>query len=238
VTVGVVLVAAGRGERLGAGGPKALVRLGERTLVEHAVARLVDAGLPPPVVVRPPDDDGEVARCLAGQPVAACVPGGATRTDSVRAGVAALPDEVDVVAVHDAARALLPPAVARRAVDAVAGDVVAAAPALPVSDTLKRVVAPLADAPVTVHGTVDRATLVAVQTPQVFRREVLETALASGRTATDELTLVEELIAAGEVSGRVVVVPGAAAGLKVTYPDDLRVAATFLRDAGEREVAR
>jgi 2-C-methyl-D-erythritol 4-phosphate cytidylyltransferase len=215
VSVGVVLVAAGSGTRLGAAGPKALVELAGRPLLAHALDRLAAAGLPPPVVVHVPDARAAFAVAAGELPVAAYVPGGATRTASVRAGVAALADDVEVVAVHDAARPLTPPAVIRATVAAVTGDVLAAAPALPVADTLKRVEGDV------VVATVDRSDLAAVQTPQVFPRQVLEAALASADQATDDLALVERLLAAGRLQGRVVVVPGSAWGRKVTYPSDL-----------------
>ncbi len=215
---GAVLVAAGSGERLGADVPKALVEVAGRTLVAHAAARLLAAGPRMLVVVAPADHLDDVAAQVPATDVPVeVVPGGATRTASVRAGVDALPDDVAVVAVHDAARAFAPTELVRRTVAAVAGDVVAAAPGLPVGDTLKRVDGD------TVTGTVDRTDLVAVQTPQVFRADVLRRAHATGEEATDDLALVELLVAAGEVAGRVVVVPGAVAATKVTWPHDLVV---------------
>ena len=235
--LGVVVVAAGSGERLGSGGPKALVELAGRPLLAHALAGLAAAGLPPAVVVHPPGAAEAVACALDGLPVAARVPGGATRTDSVRAGVAALADDVEVVVVHDAARPLTPPAVIAAAVAAVTGPaagiatadaaadatgagepVLAAAPALALVDTLKRVEGDQ------VVATVDRAGLVGVQTPQVFPRAVLERALApdaQAGEATDDLALVERLRDRGELAGRIVTVPGSEWGRKVTYPHDL-----------------
>jgi 2-C-methyl-D-erythritol 4-phosphate cytidylyltransferase len=218
VTPAVLLVAAGRGERLGGDGPKALVRVGGRTLLEHALCGLASAGLEDVVVVHPA---GAAAEFAALAPGARLVPGGATRTASVRAGLSALAGDVDVVAVHDAARALTPASVIRRAVAAVTGgdgDVLAAAPAVGVSDTLKRV------AGSEVLGTVDRDEVVAVQTPQVFRRDVLALALERGGDATDDLALVERLVAQGVVAGRVVTVPGSTRGLKITWPDDVLLA--------------
>lgn len=181
--------------------------------------RVLAAGLGAPVVVHPLEAAGEVARALAGLEVAALVPGAASRTASVRAGLAALATDVEVVAVHDAARPLTPTSVLRAAVVAVTGadDVLAAAPALPVADTLKRL-APGGTPQVV--GTVDRRDLVGVQTPQVFPRAVLERALAAAE-ATDDLALVERALAEGEVTGRIVVVPGSWWGHKVTYEDDL-----------------
>ncbi len=252
VAAGIV-VAAGVGRRLGAagGGPKALVPVAGAPLLRHAVQALVAAGIAPLVVVHTPGHEAAFVEAVDGLPIAALVPGGATRTASVQAGLEALdgPDATPGsgrvaihgsgrvaihgsgrvaihgsgrVAIHDAARAFVPPAVVRAAVDAVRGDVIAAAPGLPVADTLKRVV----DDAGTVAATVDRAGLWAVQTPQVFDAVALATvrAWAGGREATDDLALVEQAVAAGVVSGRVRLVRGSPLALKVTYPDDLAVA--------------
>lgn len=222
MTFAAVLVAAGSGERLGRARPKALVEVAGRPLVAHAAARLVEAGASHLVVVAPPDHLATVVAAVPDTDVpVTVVGGGATRADSVRAGLGEVPDDVAVVAVHDAARAFAPPALIRRAVEAVDGDVVAAAPALPVGDTLKRVDGDR------VVGTVDRAGLVAVQTPQVFRTQVLRAAHADGEDATDDLALVERLLASGSVTGRVVVVAGAAAATKITWPADLALVAAL-----------
>jgi 2-C-methyl-D-erythritol 4-phosphate cytidylyltransferase len=219
-TVGAVLVAAGRGERLGGRRPKALVEVAGRPLLAWAVEGLLAAGIDRLVVVHTPDHEAAFAAAVGDRDVV-LVPGGAERSASVRAGLAALPEEVTVVAVHDAARAFTPPLVIRSAVDAVVGDVVAAAPGLPVADTLKRI---SGDQVVT---TVERADLVAIQTPQVFPREVLAAVSAPDATATDDLALVERLLATGDLTGRVVWVPGSPRGLKVTVPDDLLLAEAF-----------
>ena len=215
MSVSVVVVAAGSGLRLGFDQPKALVELAGRSLVAHTVVGLAAAGLPPPVVVHPPAARDAFSRALAHLEVAALVEGSETRTGSVRSGVAGLGGAGRIVVIHDAARPLTPPAVIRAAVAAVTGDVVAAAPALPVADTLKRVAGP------TVRATIDRTNLVGVQTPQVFRREVADAALALGDDATDELGLVERLIETGAVTGRIVVVPGSHLAAKLTYEQDL-----------------
>lgn len=213
-----ILVAAGSGERLGAQRPKALVEVAGRPLVAHAADRLLAAGTDHLVVVAPADHLPDVLAALPDTDVEVdVVAGGATRAASVRAGLAHVHDTATVVAVHDAARAFAPPDLVRRTVAAVTGDVVAAAPGLPVGDTLKRVDGD------TVVATVDRAPLRAVQTPQVFRVEVLRRAHADEGDATDDLALVEALLAAGEVTGRVVVVPGDPAASKVTWPHDLVV---------------
>ena len=221
-TIGVVVVAAGMGVRLGANGPKALVEVAGRSLLAHTLDGLASAGLPPAVVVYSPGELDAFKAAVGNLEVAAYVPGGKTRTDSVRAGVGALAPEVEVVAVHDAARPLMPPQVMRATVDVVceaptngAAAVVGAAPAIPVADTLKRV------ADDDVVATVDRTALVGVQTPQVFRRQVLLDALESPESATDDLGLVEQAITEGHLQGRVVVVPGSAWGRKFTYVSDL-----------------
>ncbi len=222
--VGVVVVAAGQGDRLGSSAPKALTELDGVALLAHALDRIRAAGLPPAIVVHTPGWLPAFEGAVGDRAVAAWVAGGDTRTASVRNGLQALPHDVAVVAVHDAARALTPADTIRRVVACVGGDVVAAAPGRAVPDTLKRV-----DGDGTVISTVDRTGLVGVQTPQVFPREVLVRALATGDDATDDLVLVERLVAAGEIDGRVLVVPGSPLGLKVTYPEDLDTAARLVR---------
>lgn len=225
--VGAVVVAAGRGERLGGDRPKALVEVAGRPLVAWAVAGLRRAGVGHVVVVHTP---GEAAAFTAatGDERVVLTPGGEDRSASVRAGLTVLPEEVSVVAVHDAARAFTPAEVVRSVIAAVTGDVLAAAPALPVADTLKRIDGQQ------VVATVDRSSLVAVQTPQVFPRTVLET--VAGGAATDDLALVEQHLAAGALAGRVVWVPGSPRAAKLTYPADLvtaeALAATEPSDGG------
>jgi 2-C-methyl-D-erythritol 4-phosphate cytidylyltransferase len=227
--IGVVVVAAGSGTRLGSQMPKALVDLDGTPLLVHALTGLAEAGLPPAVVVCPPGSEAVFADAVAQVRVAAVVPGGATRTQSVRAGLAALGADVDIVVVHDAARPLMPPEVMRAAVDALldADDVVAAAPALPVADTLKRTVGD------TVVGTVPRDRLVAVQTPQVFPRALLDAALTDAVDATDDLALIEEMVSAGRATGRVVIVAGSVWGHKITFASDLAFAEAI---AGRRGI--
>jgi len=142
--------------------------------------------------------------------VAACVPGGETRADSVRAGLAEVPDEAVVVLVHDAARPLLPDAVIERVLAPLSDGWDGVVPGLAVADTLKRVGPDGA-----VVETVARDSLWAVQTPQAFPADVLRRAYAAGGDATDCAGLVE---AAG---GRVTVVDGDPLLLKVTTADDL-----------------
>jgi len=145
------------------------------------------------------------------------VAGGAERTASVAAGLAALDDEVDIVLVHDAARCLAPATLFDRLVEAVREGADAVVPGLPVTDTIKAV-----DATGVVVGTPDRSTLRAVQTPQAFRRSVLAGAHASGAEATDDAALVEL------VGGRVLVVDGDDLAFKVTTAADLERADRIL----------
>ena len=219
--VWAVLVAAGRGERLGGDRPKAFAPLRGRPLLAESLERLeasprVDAI----VVVAPPDWEEPsilVAEEIGAGKVAACVPGGATRSGSVRIGVSEVPEDAEVILVHDAARPLLPERVVERVLDALERGADGAVPGLPVADTLKR----RSGADVT--GTVDRSELVAVQTPQGFRAAKLRQALAGAvEEATDCAAFVE---AAG---GRVEVVEGDPALLKVTTADDLARAAWLL----------
>lgn len=227
MSAAAVVVAAGRGERLGGAVPKALVEVAGRPLVAHAVAACVAAGLAPVVVVHPPEARAATAAAVAGFDVV-LVPGGATRADSVRAGLEVVGD-APLVAVHDAARGLQPAAVIAATVAAVSGDVVAAAPGLPVTDTVKRTV----DGVVT--GTVDRADLVAIQTPQVAVTAVLRDAHAAGAAATDDLAVLEAHLGADGV-GRIVHVAGSALGRKVTYPEDV-VTLEALLAAADRAAA-
>ncbi|MEZ5381931.1 MAG: 2-C-methyl-D-erythritol 4-phosphate cytidylyltransferase [Microthrixaceae bacterium] len=215
--VWTVVVAAGSGRRFGAA--KQFVPLGGRPLVAWAIeaALAVSDGV---VVVLP---DG-VAELPDGTPdVQRIVAGGATRSASVRAGLTAVPSTAEVVLVHDGARPMADEALFRRLLDAVgptadAGEpgsdrpAGAAVPGVAVADTLRsRDGVP-----------VDRDTVVAVQTPQAFRAEVLRRAHAGGGEATDDATLCEEL------GARVVVVEGDPSNLKVTTPSDLAVAESLL----------
>jgi 2-C-methyl-D-erythritol 4-phosphate cytidylyltransferase len=151
-----------------------------------------------------------------GPPVDATVVGGATRADSVRAGLTAVPATVEIVLVHDAARPLATDDLFRSVADAVRAGADGAVPALPVSDTLKRVEG------IHVRETVPRDALVTVQTPQAFRASVLRSAHAGGAEGTDDAALVER------AGGSVVVVPGEATNVKVTAPEDLGLVETLL----------
>lgn len=217
LTVAAILVAAGAGQRLGADVPKAFCTVRGRTLLEHAHTRFAGHVLVRDVVVVAPADRLAEASRLCGSPVVA---GGATRQESVAAGLSILASDVDAVLVHDVARAFAPAAVIDRVLAALAGGADAVIPVRPVTDTIKQV-----DASGSVAFTLDRSSLVAVQTPQGFRRDVLEAAHATGTSVvTDDAALVE---AAG---GKVLVVDGADASFKITHPWDLLVAEAVAGD--------
>jgi 2-C-methyl-D-erythritol 4-phosphate cytidylyltransferase len=225
VPTAAIVPAAGRGERLGPGAPKALRDVAGAPLLVHAVRGLWDSGAVDAVVVAAPPDsvqqvDGVLRGAVPGL-VLTVVPGGTHRQDSVRLALQALTPDVDAVLVHDAARAFVPAAVVRRVVAAVHGGADAVVPVLPVADTVKQVRDDL------VSATVDRSDLRAVQTPQGFRREVLERAHAAGRSgATDDAALVESL------GLPVTVVEGSDEAFKVTRPFDLVVAEALLARRG------
>jgi 2-C-methyl-D-erythritol 4-phosphate cytidylyltransferase len=226
VTGGVwaVLVAAGRGERLGGDRPKAFARLGELPMLAEPLRRLDECELVDAIVVVAPPGWEEPAILLAEElgvaKVVACVAGGESRSASVRAGLAEVPGDAAVVLVHDAARPLLPPGLVERLLDALAAGFDGAVPGVPVADTIKRV----SDG--VVVESPPRAELVAVQTPQAFAAAALREA-ASGE-ASDCAALVE---AAG---GRVAVVGGDERLLKVTTAADLeRVAGWLVAETGK-----
>ena len=225
--VAAVVPAAGVGQRLGAGAPKALHLLGGEPMLVHSVRTLAAGPVDLVVVATPPGLGAEVLALLADvHPDAelAVVDGGPTRSDSVRRALGTLPASVRVVLVHDAARPLVPAALVAAVVAAVEGGADAVVPGLPVTDTVKQV-----DGAGVVVATVDRSALRAVQTPQGFRREVLDTAYAGEESgsATDDAGHVER------AGGVVVVVPGAEEAFKVTRPLDLVLAEAVL--AGRRQ---
>lgn len=224
--VGIV-VAGGSGQRLGAAVPKAFLDIAGRSMLRWSVEVMRGAGVADLVVVVPAGLVTRARREVGGDVI--LVEGGVTRMASVAAGLATVPRSCRIVAVHDAVRPFMPAESVMEAIDALVqdSDVVAAAPGLPVSDTLKRVEGRVVD------STVDRLGLVAVQTPQVFQRSVLQTAhrraAVAGQMGTDDLTLVERLVADGDIRGRVVITPGSTLGMKITYPDDLIVGAAIAR---------
>jgi 2-C-methyl-D-erythritol 4-phosphate cytidylyltransferase len=191
------VVGGGSGQRYGRA--KQYEQLGGERVIDRSrrIAEAVSDG----VVVVVPAEDAERESGVAG---------GETRSASVRAGLGVVPDDADVICVHDAARPLASRELYLRVIDAVLGGADAAIPGVPVTDTIKVV-----DPQGRVTATLDRATLVAVQTPQAFRASVLRKAHARADEATDDAALVEAF------GGTVVVVPGDDANRKITRPDDL-----------------
>ncbi len=210
-TVWAIVVAGGSGQRFGQ--MKQFAVLAERPVVEWAVAacRPSCAGV---VLVVP---RGSGIGATHGADVV--VEGGGTRAESVRLGLAAVPGSSEVIVVHDAARPLASDALFRAVIAAVVSEGAGGAiPGVPVSDTIKVV-----DAGGNVTRTLDRASLVAVQTPQAFGAELLRRAHATGAEATDDAALVEAL------GATVRVVPGDPRNLKITTPADLGTAEGLLR---------
>jgi 2-C-methyl-D-erythritol 4-phosphate cytidylyltransferase len=215
-----LIVAAGSGERLGAGRPKALIELAGRPLVQWSIDALRAVAEIEQIVVALPAGAARVGGV-------SCVEGGATRSESVRAALAAAPPGQmpgeQLVLVHDGARPLLTAELARAVIAAVRADADAdaAIAVAPVTDTIKQ-----ADGAGAVTATLDRSALWSVQTPQVFRRAALERALGASAqelaAATDDASLIERQ------GGKVIVVGASAENLKVTTPLDLRVAELLL----------
>jgi 2-C-methyl-D-erythritol 4-phosphate cytidylyltransferase len=202
-----IVVGGGSGQRFGS--LKQYELVGTRRVIDHArsVAEMVSDG----TVVVVPAADAERERAVAG---------GASRSDSVRAGLAVVPDEATIICVHDAARPFADEALFRRVIRAVADGADGAIPGIAVADTIKIV----ADG--VVVDTPERSSLVAVQTPQAFRADVLRAAHRSGLDATDDAALVERL------GGTIAVVAGDEDNRKLTKPADLEWARKV--DAGRR----
>ncbi|WP_167097264.1 2-C-methyl-D-erythritol 4-phosphate cytidylyltransferase [Mycobacterium sp. DL592] len=212
-----VVTAAGSGERLGAGIPKAFVDLGGRTMLERAVDALLDSGVVDRVVVAAPEERVDATKLILGDR-ATVVAGGPERPDTVRRALAAVGDP-DFVLVHDAARPLTPVAQIQRVVAALRDGLRAVIPVLPVIDTIKAV-----DANGVVLGTPERAGLRAVQTPQGFETALLRRAYegAARAVVTDDASLVEFL------GTPVHTVAGDTLAFKITTPLDLRLAQAVL----------
>ncbi|MGW8889991.1 2-C-methyl-D-erythritol 4-phosphate cytidylyltransferase [Streptomyces sp. NPDC055749] len=227
-----VIPAAGRGVRLGPGAPKALRALSGTPMLIHAVrAMAASRAVSLVVVVAPPDGAPEVKNLLDEHALPErtdylVVPGGETRQESVKLGLDALPDNISVVLVHDAARPLVPVDTVDAVVEAVRDGAPAVVPALPLADTVKEVEPGKPGDPEPVLATPVRARLRAVQTPQGFDRDTLVRAHATvavgGEGATDDAGMVEQL------GAPVVVVPGHEEAFKVTRPLDLLLAEAVL----------
>lgn len=221
-TVVALVPAAGSGERLRAGIPKAFCELDGRTLLERAIVGLLRSGVVDQVVAAVPADRIDAANRLLGER-AIVVAGGAGRTESVRLALSAVPGTPEFVLVHDAARALTPPPLITRVVAELRAGHPAVVPALPLHDTIKAV-----DANGVVLETPERAGLRAVQTPQGFASDLLlrayqRAADTADATATDDASLVEQ------IGGQVRVVDGDPLAFKITTPLDLLLAEAIVR---------
>ena len=219
----VVIPAGGAGRRMG-GIRKQYMELAGTPLLLHALRPFLDHPMVDTVVVALPEED------MANPPLflpagVTVVAGGAERGDSVRLALEAVPDSVDIVLIHDAARPLLTRDLVDRTIEAALGGVGAVA-AVPVPDTLKQV-----DADGFVRATVDRTGLWRAQTPQAFPRRMIVDAYA--RAQADEVVATDDAALVERYGGLVVVVHGSARNLKVTTPEDLRIAERLL---GEAEV--
>jgi 2-C-methyl-D-erythritol 4-phosphate cytidylyltransferase len=221
MSVWAILAAAGRGDRLGLDRPKAFAPLNDRPLIAEPLERLDASDWIERIVIAAPPEWEEpcilVAEEIAAGKVAETVTGGEARSESVRNALAEIPDEAAIVLVHDAARPLVIDEVIERVITALGDGWDGAVPALPISDTVKRVDGEA------VSETLDRRGLVAVQTPQAFVASVLREALAGDvSSAPDCASLVEAR------GGRVRVVEGDRRLVKVTEPSDLELVASWL----------
>jgi 2-C-methyl-D-erythritol 4-phosphate cytidylyltransferase len=225
VSVWAVLAAGGSGERLGLDRPKAFAPLRDRPLLAEAVERLDASDWIDAIVIAAPPGWEEPSILLAEEvgagKVVTCVEGGATRAESVRAAIVEIPEDADVILVHDAARPLVGDEIVARVLRPLSEGWQGVVPALPVADTVKRVRGD------EVLETVDRADLVTVQTPQAFLADALRTAFGGDvAEASDCASLVE---AAG---GRVCIVPGDPRLVKVTTAADLELVERLLSEVG------
>ena len=213
---------------MGAGRAKAFLPLAGRALLLRAAEAFESAPEVEAIVAVVPADEQRAARDLLAplRKVTAVVAGGATRQDSVRAGLEALPSAFDgIVLVHDAARALIEPALIASVVRA-AAETGAAIPVLPLVDTIKRVRDGV------VGETLDRSELAAAQTPQGVRRALLQEAL--DEAARKGITVTDEAMAVEHLGRRVAAVVGSPRNLKITTPHDLRWAELLLASTVEK----
>jgi 2-C-methyl-D-erythritol 4-phosphate cytidylyltransferase len=206
-----IVLAAGSGTRFGAA--KQFLELGGVRVIDRAL-RTAQLACDHVVLVLPADSVWD------GDPVDAVVTGGASRAESVRAGLAAVPESAATVLVHDAARALATLELWTAVRDELRSEVDAVIPGLPVTDTIKRVDG------IRVTGTVDRSDLIAVQTPQGFKVETLRAAHTSGGDATDDAAFIEAH------GGSVRWVPGETTNIKLTHPDDVAIMEAVLARQG------
>jgi 2-C-methyl-D-erythritol 4-phosphate cytidylyltransferase len=220
MSVWAVIVAAGRGERLGLDRPKAFAKLNDRPLLAESLERLEASEWIDSIVVAAPPDWEEPVILLAEElgcgKVVAAVPGGDTRSASVRAALAEVPDDAAVVLVHDAARPVLTEDLIERLLTALNEGWDGVVPGLPIADSVKRV-----DGDQVVE-TIDRESLVIAQTPQAFVWPALRDAAAGGDEATDCAAMVEAR------GGRIKVVAGDPRLVKITDAADLELVERWL----------
>jgi 2-C-methyl-D-erythritol 4-phosphate cytidylyltransferase/2-C-methyl-D-erythritol 2,4-cyclodiphosphate synthase len=215
--IAAIIAAAGSGERFGAPIPKALIHLGDKTLLAHAIANL--APVVDQIVVTAPAGYEAQIKEITGSEITV-VTGGATRSDSVRIALAAVNEGADFVLVHDAARSLASTALAQSVIDALRAGDVAVIPGMPEVDTVK-----IVDVNGYVLSTPDRSSLRKVQTPQGFAYSVLKAAHSVPQDATDDAVLV------ADAGHQVRIIEGEERALKITTPSDLATAMTFIGDA-------
>jgi 2-C-methyl-D-erythritol 4-phosphate cytidylyltransferase len=205
MSVWIVIVAAGSGTRFG--GPKQYELLGSSRIVDRSIATACRVGDRVALVVGA-DDLGEMRAQFAANPDVVVVAGGTTRSASVRGGLGAVSDDAEVIVVHDAARPLATDALFEQVIASVLAGAAAAVPGVAVSDSLREIDG----------GVVDRGRVVAVQTPQAFRADLLRRAHRDEPDASDDATLVEM------IGGKVEIVPGETTNFKITTSHDLKVA--------------
>ena len=212
--IAAIIAAAGSGERFGAAIPKALIQLGDRTLIEHAVSSI--SSVADQIIVTAPAGYEKEIQTLVGDGITV-VTGGATRSESVRIGLSKVSADVEYVLIHDAARALASPDLAKRVVASLKCGDVAVIPGLAQTDTVK-----IVGANGIVTSTPDRAAMRRVQTPQGFTYGVINQAHAQSGEATDDAALVESL-------GKPVrVIDGEERAIKITTAADMATALQFL----------
>jgi 2-C-methyl-D-erythritol 4-phosphate cytidylyltransferase / 2-C-methyl-D-erythritol 2,4-cyclodiphosphate synthase len=217
-----IIAAAGAGNRLGADLPKALVKLVDKTLVEHAVANL--APVAQLIVVTAPAGFVDEYRKILGDSVEV-IEGGVLRSDSIRIALSKIPNQYEYVLVHDAARSLASTTLTATVIAQLINGEQAVIPALDVIDTIKEV-----DSKGYVRNTPERSSLKAVQTPQGFIRSVLERAHAASDDATDDAALVEA------IGIQVKVIAGEERALKITTKSDLATATALLIPNTQRQI--
>lgn len=217
-----IIAAAGMGHRLGANLPKSLVKLIDKTLLEHAVANL--APVAQLLIVTAPAGYEAEYKKLLGEEVEV-ITGGVLRSDSIRIAIAKIPNNYEYVLVHDAARALASTRLASEVINQLIRGQQAVIPTLEVIDTIKEV-----DNQGYVRNTLNRAALKIVQTPQGFSRSVLERAHQASEDATDDAALVEAL------GIKVKTIAGEDQAFKITTKGDIKTAINFLLPDNQKQL--